>query len=70
MLVTKQKLSAIFQQFDQDGDGQISEANIRTAFSKFGIEVTDETIESIFSMHDADGDKQISMDEFKTIFAV
>ena len=44
-MVTKQRLSAIFQQFDQDGDGQITEDNIRTAFSKFGIVVQDETIE-------------------------
>jgi len=55
-MATKQRLSSIFKQLDSDGDGQITEDNIKTAFSKFGIEVDDETVKGIINMHDKDGD--------------
>ena len=51
-----------------NGDGQISEKNIKQAFSKFGMEVTEEDIEKIWEAHDEDGDKTISLSEFQTIF--
>ena len=53
-----------------NGDGQISEKNIKQAFSKFGMEVTDEEIAKIWEVHDEDGDKTISLAEFETIFGL
>lgn len=47
-----------------NGDGQISEKNIKQAFSKFGMEVSDEDIAKVWEAHDEDGDKTISLTEF------
>ena len=41
-ILTKEKLASIFAQFDSDGDGLISQENIQTAFSKFGVEISEE----------------------------
>ena len=69
-IVTKEKLASIFQAFDADGSGSITKENIKTAFSKFGVEITDEQADEIFSGADIDGDNQIDIDEFKCIFGM
>lgn len=41
-ILTQTKLMALFKTFDVDQTGQISKANIKQAFTKFGKNVTDE----------------------------
>ena len=66
--VSNERISSLFATFDIDGDGLITEKNIKTAFSKFGVPVTDEEIAEIMKAHDSDGGKTISLEEFDKIF--
>ena len=50
--LTKKRLDSLFKQFDNDGSGLITEANIRIAMSKFGMTVNDEDIKVIMAQHD------------------
>ena len=68
--LTKKKLDSLFLQFDNDGSGQISEANIKIAMSKFGMTVSAEEIKVIMAEHDEDKDGGISKEEFAKIFGL
>ena len=63
-------LHSLFLQFDNDGSGQISEANIKIAMSKFGMTVSAEEIKVIMAEHDEDKDGGISKEEFAKIFGL
>ena len=45
--VSSERIGGLFATFDIDGDGLITEKNIKTAFTKFGVEVSDEEIAQI-----------------------
>lgn len=62
------RIASLFATFDIDGDGMITAKNIKTAFTKFGIQVTDEEITDIMRAHDTDGGNTISHEEFDKIF--
>ena len=66
--VSSERIASIFATFDIDGDGLITEKNIKIAFSKFGIPVTDKEIAEMMNAHDSDGGKTISLEEFDKIF--
>jgi len=42
--VSTERIASLFATFDIDGDGVITEKNIKTAFTKFGVKVSDEEI--------------------------
>ena len=66
--MTEQKMQAIFQQFDTDNSGKITQENIYLAMQKLGQEISREEIAGMISKHDIVGDGVLSFDEFKQIF--
>jgi len=66
----EQKLLAVFNQFDTDKSGKITEENIYFAMQKLGMEVPKEDIKMIIAKHDLMHDGVISFHEFKQIFQV
>ena len=67
-ILTQQKVQALFRTFDIDNTGQISKENIKTAFTKFGKEVTDEEIDEIMREHDTSKGNSITQAEFVAMF--
>ena len=63
-MLTDDKLQAIFKSFDTDNSGEITQENIREAFSKIGKTISDEEVAVIMQEHDSDSNKNISYDEF------
>lgn len=53
-----------FEVVDVNGDGMISEEELRHLSERLGEPFSDEQIEKIFSQADADGDGLISLAEF------
>ena len=68
VFLNEEKLNAIFQQFDTDNSGTISQANIVTALSKMGHEITQVEMDEIMKKHDLEHNGVLSKDEFKAIF--
>lgn len=60
-------LSSAFQDFDRDGDGRISVAELRRALRALGEEVDSAGVEEMIHRADTDGDGQISYEEFAKI---
>ena len=54
----------IFEALDQDNDGKISTADLKTALTNAGFEITDEEVAGIIGMADADNSGTVSWDEF------
>ena len=54
----------IFQEFDTDGDGQISRDELRAGFSKIGQELSETDVDAIMALADTDGDGTIDTNEF------
>ena len=54
----------IFQEFDTDGDGQISREELRAGFAKIGEELSEADIDAIMTLADTDGDGTIDTNEF------
>ena len=62
---TEQALRKAFDQFDIDGNGRITEDEIKISLRKYwGIEMTDEETESMMLIYDADENGSLDYDEF------
>ena len=61
-------MQAIFQQFDTDNSGKITQENIYFAMQKLGQEISRDEIEDMIKKHDIKGDGVLSFEEFKAIF--
>ena len=66
--MTEQKMQAIFQQFDTDNSGKITQENIYLAMQKLGQEISRNEIAEMIAKHDIKGDGVLSFEEFKQIF--
>ena len=66
-LLTKEKLQAIFNQFDIDHSGKINFQDIKVAFTKFGRDLPDDEVHKILKQHDADQNEEIDLEEFKSM---
>ena len=66
--MTESKMLAIFQQFDTDNSGKITQENIYLAMQKLGQEIDRDEIAEMIKKHDIKGDNVLSYDEFKQIF--
>ncbi len=62
-------LRQAFQDFDRDGDGRISLAELRRAMQALGEEVDAPGLDEMLHRADADGDGQVDYDEFARIMA-
>lgn len=60
-------LRSAFSDFDRDGNGHISVAELRRALRALGEDVDAEGIEAMVRQADADGDGQVSYEEFARI---
>ena len=56
-----------FQQFDVNGDGQISRSELSTMMKKLGQDVTDQELDAILSAADTNKDGTINLQEFIAI---
>jgi Ca2+-binding EF-hand superfamily protein len=64
------KLRAVFSIFDTDGNGTISEENLKFAFSKLGFEVPKSEIQETMRKYDIGNDGTIDFEEFMMIFGI
>lgn len=68
LFMDNNKLQAIFNQFDTDGSGSITQENIVTAMNKIGHVITQEDLDKIMAQHDIQKNKVITFIEFKAMF--
>ena len=68
LFLTDAKLISVFNFFDTDHSGFITEQNIKFAFQKLGQELPTDVIKQLLKRHDIKKDGIISFDEFKVIF--
>lgn len=66
--LTDSRLKAIFNQFDTDSSGKITQENIVLAMQKLGRDINEQEIQNIVKAHDKTGDGCLSFPEFKSIF--
>jgi calmodulin len=55
-----QKILDAFREFDKDGNGFISAAELRQVMTNLGEKLTDEEVDEIMKEADTDGDGQIN----------
>jgi hypothetical protein len=61
------KLQALFDVFDKDNSGGLSEDEFGQALAKYGAQISDKQLTKIFKVLDADGNGTISIEEFSAI---
>ena len=66
--LTESRLKVVFNQFDTDASGVITEENIFFAMQKLGRETRREDVHSMIAQHDTNGDGVLNFEEFKSIF--
>ena len=66
--LTESRLKAIFNQFDTDSSGKITEENIVLAMQKLGREISQSEVLEMITKHDVNGDGALNFSEFKAIF--
>lgn len=66
--LSETRLRAIFQQFDTDSTGFITEDNLYYAFQKLGQEIARPEIKKLISQHDLKRNNQLDYEEFRTMF--
>lgn len=60
----EEEMKEAFRVFDGDGNGFISQAELKHTLHKMGERLTDEEIEDMMNEADTDGDGQVSFKEF------
>ena len=63
----KEKIEAIFTEFDLDGDGGIDENELRQGMAALGVTLNDEEVNKLLTDADADGDGSIQVGEFEAV---
>ena len=66
--LNESRLKAVFNQFDTDSSGKITEENIKLAMQKLGREMDENEIHDMIKKHDLTGDGCLNFNEFKAIF--
>ena len=66
--LTESRLKAVFNQFDTDSSGKITEENIVLAMQKLGREISQSEVLEMITKHDVNGDGALNFAEFKAIF--
>lgn len=60
----KEHVLGLFRQFDQNGDGKLSEGELKGILQAISTDMPDEEIESLFGKLDRDEDGKLSTSEF------
>jgi Ca2+-binding EF-hand superfamily protein len=63
------QIGEIFKIFDDNGDGSLSEQEIRDGFVRHGRMLSDEDIDEMIDEWDKDGDGSIDMEELSRLMA-
>ena len=66
--ITEPRLKVVFNQFDTDQSGKITEENIILAMEKFGKQIDRNSVKKIIAKHDRTGDGMLNFYEYKAIF--
>jgi len=66
--LNESRLKAVFNQFDTDASGKLTEENIYLAMQKLGKEIERSAVHEMIAAHDLVGDGVLSFDEFRAIF--
>ena len=66
--LSESRLKAVFNQFDTDSSGKITEENITLAMQKLGKEISRKEVHEMITQHDRTGDGMLNFQEFKAIF--
>lgn len=67
-ILTNERLTAMFKQFDTDNSGYITTNDILEAMLKLGQKITPEEIKDIMKKHAKEKEGHISFEEFRKIF--
>eukprot|EP00965_Chrysotila_dentata_P168270 5556964-Pleurochrysis_carterae.AAC.3 len=59
----------VFRAIDTNGDGSLSERELRVALAKLNLDGSREAARSVLAAYDVDGDRRISMREFVPLVA-
>jgi len=65
----KEDLRKAFAVFDQDGNGSISQVELKIVLDKIGIHMSEAEVERTMSEADTDGDGEISYTEFVDVIS-
>ncbi|MGB1598547.1 MAG: ion transporter, partial [Promethearchaeia archaeon] len=60
-----QHIRKTFEQFDEDGSGEISAGELAEAFRAMGMEIPDDEVEEMAADADMDGDGSLGIEEFE-----
>uniref|UniRef100_A0A7C9DFS2 2-alkenal reductase (NAD(P)(+)) n=1 Tax=Opuntia streptacantha TaxID=393608 RepID=A0A7C9DFS2_OPUST len=66
---TEDEMKKIFQKFDANGDGKISEAELRSLMQALGSETSAEEVKRMMAEMDSDGDGFVDLAEFAEFHA-
>ncbi len=66
---TDEEMMSAFRQFDTDGNGRISRAELKATMSQMCGGLSDEQVDHIIEEVDKDGDGEINYEEFVTMMA-
>ncbi|KAL5975445.1 hypothetical protein ACLOJK_019767 [Asimina triloba] len=58
------KFERVFRYFDEDGDGKVSPAELRSCMMAVGVELTAEESEAVVESADSDGDGLLGLEDF------
>ena len=67
--LVKHRLQVWCQVFDRDGDGLISEEELRLTMTNLGEPLTEAEVRSMIAEADLDGDGKINFQEFSRLMA-
>lgn len=63
-----QQAKLIFDGFDEDGGGSIDRDELKNAFTKLGVSVSEEELDQAFGVLDKDGSGELDFNEFLQLF--
>ncbi|KAM6214861.1 calmodulin-like protein 5 [Rhynchocyon petersi] len=66
-LSSEKDMQAAFREFDENGDGHITVAELKQAMGKMGVKLSEEEVDQMIREADTDKDGQVNYEEFVRI---